>query len=422
MSHARSFRQVRPTRGGIQLLRLVLIGLSVAICAANQPGHASDYRFIGYYPSWGNAQSACPLSDIPAERLTHIHYAFAKISESGVLQLADARQDIQRPYDHPLPGITLDGNFGELQKLKRRHSQLKTLISVGGWDWSRPFSRIAADSPSRQKFAASCADFVQRYGFDGIDLDWEFPVSGGQFPSSGSRQDRENFVLLLRDVRAALDRLEQASESKRLLTVATPAGEENLRHIDLPQIHPLVDYVNVMTYDLWGSWDRMTNLQAPLNRPRSAPKGSERRNVRDSVQRYLDGGVPAQKLVVGIPLYGRGVQGVADVNRGLFQRHRGPAHGTWGDEMFSFRDLTRNYFDRYPCYWDDVAKAGWLFAPQENGLMISFEDRRSAGLKADYVRCAGLGGIMVWELTLDAPGEVSIVREIHQRLYEQKAD
>lgn len=390
----------------------LLLTTDLAMGQVEQP----QFKLIGYYPHWGYSLSQCPLSQAPVERLTHIHYAFARISASGQLDLADAAEDVDRRYPSPLPGIELDGNLGELRKLKQRYPGLKTMISVGGWDGSRPFSQVAADKSSRRKFATSCADFVRRYGFDGVDLDWEFPVSGGQFPGSGNSMDRENFVRLLEDVRAALDRLAVESGQAYMLSAATPAGEENLRHFDLPRIHPLVDYLNVMTYDLWGSWDPVTNLHAPLRRSRSAPPGSRNRNVVDTVEKYLASGVPARKLIVGIPLYGRGVQGVDDVNHGLFQPHRGAAEGTWGDEMFSFRDLTQNYFDRYPCYWDNTAQAGWLFAPQKNGLMISFEDLRSAGYKADYVQQNKLGGVMFWELSIDALGEASLVRHVARRL------
>jgi chitinase len=351
--------------------------------------------------------------------LTHIHYAFAKVSLNGQLVLGNPGEDIHREYPGPaviVEGRHVNGNFGELFRLKQRHPELRTVISVGGWDGSDEFSKMASTPAGRDEFAASCVDFVRRYGFDGVDIDWEFPVSGGVREGVGDPSDRQNLTLLLKSLRSALDSFGKKTNRHYELSIAAPAGDENLKHFDLPAIHPLVNYINVMAYDLWGSWFDATAFHAPLSRSQNAPSFFSGRNVEDAVTVFLSAGVPRDKIVVGVPFYGRGVKGVPAKARGLFQPHAGAASGTWGDEMFGYRDLYENYLEKYPTYWDADAQASWLYAEQREGLMISYEDRRSVALKADYVRQHRLGGIMIWELTMDAPGEASLLRSIAERL------
>src|SRR5262249_54207935 len=144
------------------------------------PGKAPAKRLVAYFTEWGVYGRKYHVTDIPADKLTHIIYAFARINEKGECALYDSYAAIDKFY----PGDKWDkgflrGNFHQLQKLKKKHPHLRTLIAVGGWTLSGPFSDVALTAKSRTTFARSCVAFLVKYGFDGIDIDWEYPVGGG---------------------------------------------------------------------------------------------------------------------------------------------------------------------------------------------------------------------------------------------------
>ena len=227
------------------------------------------------------------------------------------------------------------GNFHQLQILKKKHPHLKTLISVGGWTQSGRFSDAALTEASRGKFARSCVAFLTRYGFDGVDVNWEYPCGGGMEGNKSRPADRENFTLLLAELRQQLDARGKADGRHYLLTFAAPTGPKMIEGIELAKAGALVDWVNLMTYDFHGGWSPITNFNAPLYASSTDPSDEisrKRLNVDAAVRAYRDGGVPEVKIVVGVPFYGRGWGGVKNVNDGLYQPHgaglaEGPLRG-----------------------------------------------------------------------------------------------
>jgi chitinase len=347
-------------------------------------------RVVAYFAGWTTAR----VADIPADSLTHVIYAFAQIID-GRCALRDAEPDA-RYSEH----------FRQLQLLKREHPHLGTLVSVGGWNDSAPFSDAALTDASRQKFARSCAEFVARYGFDGIDIDWEYPAGGGKDPDKARPEDTRNFTLLLKALRHQLDEQGTTDGKTYLLTIATPAGPGQYRLMQLDQVHAYVDWINLMTYDLTGNWSRKTGFNAPLFAPTdddaTTTQPANRLSVDDAVRAYLAAGVPPEKLVVGVPFFGHGFGGVPDVNHGLFQPHDHktprPANDSDG---WSYRALAAKYIDKSAGrFWHDGAKVPWLYDPA-SGIMITYDDPQSLRLKAEYVRAHNLGGVMIWELSQD---------------------
>ncbi|MDY6793730.1 MAG: glycosyl hydrolase family 18 protein [Actinomycetota bacterium] len=365
-------------------------------------------RVIGYFTAWGVYGRDFHVSDIPAELLTHINYAFANISEEGECVLGDPYADIDKYYtgDSWDEG-SLRGNFHQLQLLKERYPHIRTLISVGGWTWSGRFSDVALTAESRQRFASSCVEFITEYGFDGVDIDWEYPVGGGLAGNAARPEDKVNYTLLLKELRAQLDARGDVDGRHYLLTIAAPAGEGHFNNIELEKIHSYLDWINLMTYDFHGGWDSMTNFNSPLYPHPEDPSSEYVKtvfNVDYAVHGYLAAGVPAGKLVMGVPFYGRGWSGVPDVNGGLFQQAGGVPQGTWESGMFDYVDLEANYIGKgYTRYWSEDSKVPWLYNPA-TGIMISYDDPESLGLKAEYVRNNQLGGVMIWELSSDDTG------------------
>jgi chitinase len=349
-------------------------------------------RIVGYYTSWSIYQRDFQVADIPAAELTHVNYAFANLdAETGACKLGDIWSD--------------DANFRYLGDLKQAYPHLKVLISVGGWTWSGGFSDAALTDASRRHLVESCIDrfLVGRYEgiFDGIDIDWEFPVSGGLPGNVARPEDRANYTLLMQEFRRQLDELEAESGRHYLLTIAAPAGADTYANIDLRVISQYLDWLNLMAYDFHGGRDKTTGFHAPLYASAADPGGDDL-NVHAAVQAYLAAGVPADKLVLGVPFYGRGWAGVPDVDQGLYQPVTHLPRGTWEQGAFDYKDLANNYVDLngYTRYWHQEAKTPWLYNP-ETQIFITYDDPESLALKAAYVQEWNLGGVMFWELSAD---------------------
>jgi len=390
--------------------KTILFSFIVAILfsfAQSTNGQQFNKKIIGYYTSWSIYVRDYHVPDIPADKINYINYAFANIDNAtGTIKLGDYYADVDKwyPGDSWEPGA-LRGCFHQLQILKANNPHLKTFISVGGWTWSTYFSNIALTQESREIFAASCVDFIQEYEFDGVDLDWEYPVSGGLGSNVYRPEDKQNFTLLLAELRSQLD---QAGDY--LLTIAAPSSPLIQENIEIDQIHQYLDWINIMTYDFHGPWsgesDPVTNFNTPLymmlDDPTPEPYYSSF-NLSAAVEGYLGHGVPMEKLHASLAFYGRGFGGVPNVNNGLFATYTAPASpGTWENGVFDYWDLAQNYIDLngYVSYWNDEAKVPWLYNPNTQN-MISYDNPQSMVAKVNYIKSMNLGGVMFWEFSGD---------------------
>lgn len=298
---------------------------------------AAKERVVGYVTSWGKYVPA-------ADAVTTINYAFGHVNSS---------------FD----GVDIDNpdRLKVIAALKRENKDLEVVLSIGGWG-SGNFSEMAADPQKRKAFAADCKRIVKEYELDGIDIDWEYPGSsrGG---ISSSPYDKDNFLLLMRDLRKKLGR-------KSLLTMASPA---TVGFYEFKPLMKYVDWVNVMGYDL----NRPPYHQSSLFR--SALSGDM--TVDEGIRAHISGGVPPEKIVLGIPFYGHGRKGrypdVVNFNR------ISPGEG----EQVMF---------------DEVACVPYI-ADDEGRMLITYDDERSVARKCRYVKENGLGGVMFWEFGGDTP-------------------
>lgn len=361
----------------------------------------ADPRVVAYYPEWAIYDRKFDVAAIPADRLTHVVYAFAKI-ENGEMRTVDAYAATDKFY----PGDKWDkdflrGNFHQLQRLKAKHKHLRTLAAVGGWTLSGPFSDMAATEAGREKFAASAVAYVKRYGFDGLDVDWEYPVSGGLASNRTRKEDKGNYTRLMATLRRHLDAQGKKDGRTYDLTIAAPASPATRGNLELKELAKHVDWFHVMTYDFHGGWSKQTNLHAPLYFPKDDPnKENTELTVDATVQGYLKAGVPRDKLVVGVPFYGRGWSG-ARSETGLYTTPAATLpRGTWEAGVYDYKDLAANYIPKMKRHWHPTAQVPWLHDPK-SGLMISYDDAESLEQKAAYVRKQRLGGVMIWEITAD---------------------
>jgi chitinase len=381
---------------------------------------------VGYFTQWGIYERQYYVDMVPASRLTHINYAFINITKGdnqpsnyvyiqGEIPnsrtptpecfLADPWADVEHGRGGFSAAETVRGNFGQLRQLKERHPHLRTLMSIGGWTWSTNFPKAASTADNRRIFAASCVAMMRRYGFDGLDVDWEYPVSGGLTPSNDPA-DKRNYTLLLQEMRRQLDAAGAADGGRRyLLTIAAPAGDRNIGNLELRELGEVLDWINVMNYDLAGEWDSVTGHLSAMH-PWSGQL-NPLWNGEKVVDQYLAGGVPEDKIVLGVPFYGRSMAGVTSTaNLGLAQPFpTRPGPGSWAPEpgLIDWKHIDSTYQREgsgYQYGFDDQAKVPWLFNPS-TGVFITYDHPQSIEYKARYARQRGLGGVMFWELTQD---------------------
>jgi len=357
------------------------------------------YKTIAYVAGFRDFD----FSEIQADKLTHINYAFANIIDGKVAfgGKTATNEDALKETD-----------MAELHKLKEINPKLKVLVSVGGWTWSTHFSEVASTDAKRKVFAKSAVDFLLKYQLDGIDVDWEYPNQSGAGNPYGP-QDIANFTLLLKEMRVQLDaqciKDGRAEQDKYLLTIATGGDQAFVENTQLGEVQRYLDFINIMTYDFYNGWHRTTGHHANLTMANDDP-AEEQKSILASVQGHVDAGVPIQKINLGIPFYGRKWEGVETENNGLFQK------ATSVGMIEYYRGIVQNCLtnDNYQQLWDSSAQVPYLWNEKEQ-IFISYENQRSIKLKIDYLKKAGLGGVMFWEYSDDYHSELldAIDKNLH---------
>jgi chitinase len=345
---------------------LACLPLAAGATGASEPADAGRLRVIGYIADGERVPA------VSAHKLDVINFAFAQVGEDHAIHL-----------DSPTAAAALRA----LTALRTDNPRLQVLVSVGGWGGDH-FSEAAASAEARAVFAASAAELVRRHDLDGIDLDWEYPTLPGP-GISHSPADRVNFTAMLQAVRTQLDALGDTHGRRYLLTIAAADGEA-ADGMELARIAPLLDFINLMTYDFYNALSTSTGHHAALHGSAGGPR--EARTTARAVQEFLDAGVPAAKLNVGVAFYGRVFEGVARERNGLHQ----PFTSDGG--FLTWRELLSTRIDSngYRRHWDAAAQAPYLWNPG-TASFISYEDPASLRAKAAYVRELGLGGLMYWE-------------------------
>jgi chitinase len=387
-----------------------------------------------YFVEWGIYGRAFPVRSIPASNLTHLLYAFIAIcGPNDSLQQANPQGYqalVQECADQPnytvtihdrfaaleksYPGDAWDtpirGNFGQLIRAKRAQPNLKILPSVGGWTLSDPFYHLAGDPARRATFINSVVQFLQTYTFfDGVDLDWEYPGGGGASATLGSAADKANYSALLTELRAALDTLGTQTGRRYLLTAAVGAAPSKIGAVDYGVGGQKLDLAFAMSYDYYGGWNNELGHQAGLypvpNEPQAGFSGSA------TVANLIAAGVPANKVVLGVAMYGRGWQNVTGAQPGNpFTGTGGGAlsPGTWEAGVFDYRHIEQQFvggengagINGYAAGYSTTAAGAWVY-DAATGKLITYESARSAKTKAQFARANGLAGVFGWEIDAD---------------------
>lgn len=325
--------------------------------------HTSKYAVIGYY-----MDKTHEIDSYQVEKLTHLIYSFLHL-DGNILEV------------HPHDSISIS----HLVSLKQRNPGLKIILSLGGWAGCPTCPDVFSTDKGRHEFSVSVKNTLEKYGADGLDLDWEYPAIESVPGFKYYPEDKHNFTLLLKELREVIG-------SKYELSFAAGGFKQFLdESIEWKEAMPYLDYVNLMTYDLVNGYSTKTGHHTPLYST-SGQSGSA-----DYVINYLDSlGVPKNKMVLGAAFYARVFKDVPDLNNGLYQP------GKFADYV-NYKNFD-SYFGAdsgFGLFWDPIAGAPYAYNKDKHRF-ASFDNKESIKMKSEYVKSKGLGGIMFWSLSGDS--------------------
>lgn len=402
------------------VLSLALLLTFLPVTVEKASAALTSKRLIVYFPDWAiynAAHKSMTVSMIPWTKVTCVNHAFFEVDNSNKLATIDPDADFTRQFTHST--AELAGHFGEYKYYKTQYPNVKIMVSVGGWTRGQNFHKMALTPETRAVFIQSVVDFLKQYPFiDGIDIDWEYPgVDRAADPNDqydkgcpGGPEDKQNFTSLFRELRQAYN---NNGLSGKLLTTAIAAGYDKLE-LQEPNIYAqYLDWLNVMTFDFHGAWEKTTNNATPMYANPADPSGTSptdiknKYNVDYAMKNLRDNyGIPASKLNAATPYYSRGWVGVSGGTNGLFANATGPATGPWdnpsspGGQYPYFQLKTMENAGGYVKYRDPVSNTPYLYNASQ-GIMLTYEDDISLAQKLDYINANGFGGMMVWDISGD---------------------
>jgi chitinase len=432
---------------------------------------------VAYFDQWSIYQNAFYIQNLDTEgiagKLNYLIYDFENISPTAPYNCFEAEKatdpdpagendpnagdgagDMDADYGKPFPaneavnGVAdsstqaIAGNFNQLRELKAKYPNLKILLSIGGWTYSKYFSPMASTAASRQSFVSSCinmfingnlptnCDYGPCYGgtgsaagiFDGFDLDWEYPAStGGHLGNITSASDTANYTALLGEFRSQLNTLGASNGKSYYLSAALPSGQDKISKIQTNDIAQYLTFGDVMTYDMYGAWNATgpTDEQNPLFANPNSPEpkvspGNETYSIDGALKAWtvgdsqygIPGGFPASKLTLGVPFYYRGWTGVsAGSEHGLYQTASGPSAGmTYSGNVpgvAMYKEISNVVANSADTYWDPVTDSAYFY---DGTNFYGGESPQSIQTQADYVHCNGYGGFMMFSLYDMDPG------------------
>ncbi|MCF7353475.1 glycoside hydrolase family 18 protein [Vibrio sp. CK2-1] len=390
----------------------------------------------GYFADWFYKSEINPYSvkDIPADKLTHIIYAFLSMCgphtgageavQTQVAQQCEGKEpytaiivDKEAALEHDFGSVSVDvdykGHFSQLAQLKANHPNLKILPSFGGWTMSEPFHEMAKNKKAIDQFSRTAVELIAQYDFfDGIDLDWEYPGGGGLTTSPWNPDtkltdeqkalEKEAFTYLVKTMRADLDALEEKTKREYELSMAVGVGPKTTQ-IDFQNAEQYLTNMFAMTYDFLGGWGQQTGHLTNLHATERSWWGM---GADVFIQQMIDQGIPPEKLVIGATFFGRGWEGTKDFDGKLpsstLTSEKGAAFGTTEPGFFMYWDLMKNYTSKqgYVQGYDKAAQAPYLWNPEKQ-VFISYDNPESIKAKAEWAKANNLAGIFSWDLSGD---------------------
>ena len=346
------------------------------------------YKVVCYYTNWSQyrpKKGKFLPEDVDPFLCTHVIFAFGWIKD-GKLTSFEAG-DVANE----------GGKLGLYQRvigLKSKNPKLKVLLAIGGWSFgTAKFKKMAETRFSRQTFIFSAIPFLRKYGFDGLDVDWEYPKSS----------DKENFVALLKELRQGFEFEAEETGNPRLeLSAAVPVGPDNVRGgYDVPKVSKWLDFINLMAYDFHGKWESQAGHNAPLYAPSSDSEWRKQLSVSFAAQMWTRLGAPKNKLVIGMPTYGRSFT-LADKSNYIVNSPT-TGGGTAGEftresGFLGYYEICDMLLNGASYVWDDEMKVPYLVKDDQ---WVGFDDERSIRNKMDWIKTQGFAGAMIWSVDMD---------------------
>jgi chitinase len=407
------------------------------LTTVSPPTSPSEKVFIGYFSNWfqwwPSPYKFLP-SNIQADKITHLNYAFALIHSQTFEIRHFEDNDVsnwgegswETPCSKQSSSWCTKGLYEEVNDLKAGHPHLRTLISIGGWSFNTPadedaantgrmrrkdpnwnefvFSNMASTAANRRKFIDSAIRFCRTWDFDGLDLDWEYP---GYVGRGGRPEDKANFVLLLQELRAAFDsEAVPVGKERLLLTAAVGIGPTTAEDAyDVSALDTYLDMINLMTYDMYGCWDPSTvGIHSQLYAGPGDSFGSDAVPLSGSwaVDWWITRGARPEKLTLGIASYSRSYQ-LASTEAG--QGPGATAVACGAGQPYGKLPGTAAYYEMLKLILDgavstfDAERCGAYL--QKGDLWMGYDDERTMRCKANYIHEKGLLGGMLWDLPED---------------------
>ncbi len=437
-----------------------LAPLAMNVDPNNKSYNTDPNTVVGtYFVEWGIYGRDYTVDNLPADNLTHILYGFIPIcgpnesvksvggnSYNALMTACQGVNDYEVVIHDPWAAFQksfpqagheysspIKGNYAMMMALKQRNPDLKIIPSIGGWTLSDPFFDFTTKA-NRDTFVASVKKFLNTWKFyDGVDIDWEFPGGGGAAPDLGDPvNDGPAYIALMAELRTMLDQLEAENGRTYELTSAIGVGHDKIEDVNYGEAIQYMDYIFAMTYDFYGGWNNVLGHQTALNcgnfmRPGQCDGTGLDENgeqytgpaytTDNGIQLLLAQGVPANKLVVGTAMYGRGWEGVlpsslSDPSDPMTGVGNGKltgssAQGVWEDGVIDYKGIKANMLgannqgiNGFEYGYDEMAEAPYVWN-RTSGKLITFDDDRSVKAKGAYVRSLGLAGLFSWEIDAD---------------------
>ena len=352
----------------------------IVFCIQLAHAQKKNFAVFGYY-----AGRATMIDSFPVEKLTHLSFSFTHLKGSAI-SLGNARDT---------------ASLRSCVNMKKRNPDLKVIVSMGGWTGCYSCSGVFASDSSRKIFASTTKKLLNDFNADGIDLDWEYPTIKGAPGHPYSLDDKDHFTALIKTLRDTLGNHKEISFAAGGFTAFINES------VDWDKVTPLVDRINIMTYDLITGNDTVTGHHTGLYSTKKQKESCD-----NAVNMLIAKGVPANKLVLGAAFYARIWQNVAADNDGLY-----------GNGKF-LRGVSYSNFEKilstdsgFVYHWDKKAAAPYLYHPGKKWF-ATFDDPKSIALKTSYAIRKKLNGIMFWQLAEDkfTNGLLDVIDETKKKL------